>query len=296
MLNPKHVLQSSKPFNKFGQYNIQTKSIYYGIVVDVNDSTDGGRIKVRIREFDMNVPDEKLPWAYPIRTKFFHSYPQKDEVVRVFLEDTKYPNIGRLWEGSIISQPHKFEFDEYVSALSTTDRERLSPDKSPSTYPDADGVYPDLHDIGIIGRLNTDIILKPNQILIRSGKHENDNPLKLNTKNPSQIMLSFDEDKKNGEYSSNSIVMGDKIALITHKGNPKFKSSKLTVEDREKIFENGHPIPRGDVLVEALNLIRKAILQHIHGYPTIPANKDILIMELEKIDFNQILQENIVIN
>lgn len=90
--------------------------------------------------------------------------------------------------------------------------------------------------------------------------------------------------------------MSDKIALISHSGDPKIKAARLTPNDRARIFENGHPIARADVLVEALNIIRNAIIAHIHGYSNLPADKNAIINDLEKIDFNAILQENIVTN
>ena len=69
---------------------------------------------------------------------------------------------------------------------------------------------------------------------------------------------------------------------------------RLTVSD--EIFRKGHPLGRGDVIVEALELLRKAIIQHIHPYSGVPADKSNIIIDLEKIDFTKILQKNIVIN
>ena len=55
------------------------------------------------------------------------------------------------------------------------------------------------------------------------------------------------------------------------------------------------PFARGDVLIEALNIIRNAIINHIHGYSGLPADK-VALENLEKINFDAILQKNIVIN
>ncbi len=90
--------------------------------------------------------------------------------------------------------------------------------------------------------------------------------------------------------------MSDKIAILSHSGNPKFKAAKLTVEDRNKIFEESHPLTRGDVLLKVLDIMRKAIIQHIHGYSAIPADKNTIIKDLENINLEGILQKNIVIN
>lgn len=296
MGNPEYLLQTSKPFKSVGDNQTQFRTIYYGEVISIKDDTEGGRIKVRIRGLDNKIGDNELPWCYPIRPKFFHAYPMVGEIVRVFLENIRYPYKTRFWEGSVISQPHKIGYDHKTTALSTTNLGHFIPEPAPTTYPDARGVYPDINDIAIIGRVNTDIILKINEVHLRAGKHENDNVLKLNVKNPAQISLVYEPISNTDEYYSNTLIMSDKIALISHTGDPKFKSARLKNEDREKIFKEGHPIARGDVLVEALKLLRKALISHMHGYSGLPAVKDSLILELEKIDFTNILQENIVIN
>lgn len=274
--------------------NINSRTIYYGEVISIEDESDGGRIKVRISVFDTNISDNELPWSYPLLPKFFHVYPQVGEVVRIFIEDVKFPHKARFWLGSLISQPQKIGFDSIYSAYSTTNIPILKPEPAPSTYPDAEGVFPLKNDVAIVGKINTDIILRNNEVHLRAGKHDNDNIYILNKKNPSQISLVFERDK-NDEFRSSTVVLSDKIALISHDGKPKFKSANLTIKDRDRIFDEGHPIARGDVLIEALNIIRNAIINHIHGYSGLPADK-VALENLEKINFDAILQKNIVIN
>lgn len=291
----KPILQTSNP-NKTEHANIvRNRTIYYGEVISITDETDGGKIRVRIPELDNRTSDEELPWSYPLIPKFFHIYPQVGEIVRIFIEDTKFPERSRFWMGSVISQPQKIGFDSKFTALSTTNLGLTSPEKAPSTYPDADGVYPLKTDIAIVGKVNTDVILRVNEIHIRAGKHENNEVLKLNTKNPASIDMVF-EPLNEDEYYSNTLIMSDKIALISHSGNPQFKAARLTSEDRVRIFEEGHPIARADVLIEALEVIRVALINHIHGYSGLPADKTAVIKKLEELQFEQILQKNIVTN
>jgi hypothetical protein len=273
-----------------------TRTIYYGKVISIDDQEDGARIKVRILDLDNGVTDDNLPWCYPLLPRYFHIYPQEGEVVRIFIGDTKLPDRTRFWLGSIISQSQKISFDSYNSALSTSVIGISKPQPSVWTYPDADGVFPLKEDVALVGRVNTDIILSDNQVHLRAGKHENDDILKLNVKNPAEISLIYEKSTTGTTYNSNSIVMGDKIALISHTGTPKFKAARLTTEDREKIFNTGHPIARGDILVKALDIIRNALINHIHGYSNLPADKNSIVKELEKINFENILQKNIVIN
>jgi len=157
-------------------------------------------------------------------------------------------------------------------------------------------VFPLKTDVAIIGKVNTDVILRVNEVHIRAGKHDADDVLKLNVKNPAQVSLVFEQENNTGAYHSNAIMMADKIGLISHTGNPQFKAARLNAADRQRIFDEGHPIARGDVLVEALNIIRSALITHIHGYSNVPADKDSIIKSLEEIDFSGILQKNIVVN
>lgn len=291
----KPIIQTSNPYKRDYDYST-SRSIYYGEVMSVDDSTEGGRIQVKIPDLDNRTDIADLPWCYPMLPKFFHIYPQVGEMVRVFIEDIRFPQRSRFWMGSVISQLQKIGFDSVYTALATTNIGLTNPEPALSTYPDAEGVFPLKTDVGLIGKVNTDVILRINEVHIRAGKHENDNILKLNTKNPAQISLVYETKDDSDEYYSNAVMMADKIAIISHGGNPRFKAAKLKPEDRKRIFEEGHPIARADVLAEALEIIRKAIIGHLHGYSGLPADKNSIIKDLESINFEAILQKNIVTN
>jgi len=291
----KPILQTSNPNKRENANIVRNRTIFYGEVVDIIDETDGGRIKVRIPELDNWTDNADLPWSFPLAPKFFHVCPQVGEMVRIFLEDNMFPQRSRFWEGPIISQPQKISHDSKFTALSTTNLGLTKPQKAPSTFPDADGVFPTKDDVAIVGRVNTDIILRLNEVHLRAGKHDYDDILKLNTKNPANISLVYEPVNENN-YRSSTIIQSDKIALISHSGNPNFKAARLTPEDRERIFNEGHPIARADVLIEALKVIRAALINHIHGYSGLPADSTALIKKLEELQFEQILQKNIVIN
>jgi len=293
----KPYIQQSDAYKKLTDTGRDVRNIYYGEVISLDDPTDGGIIKVKILGLDNHITDlEKLPNCYPMIPKFFHVYPQVGEMVRIFIENIKFPQRGRFWVGSIISQPQRIGYDSIYTALSTTNMALTIPEPAPSTYPDAVGVYPTKEEIALVGRVNTDIILRNSQVELRAGKHENDNVLKLNVRNPATLSLTFEQLEEKEEYYSNTLMLSDKIALISHDGNPKFKAVRITPEERVRIFEQGHPIARGDVLVEALNIIRNALIGHIHGYSALPADKNSLINDLEKINFESILQKNVVTN
>ena len=294
----KPIIQTSDPFRKVGGYQ-HTRTIYYGEVISIDDPTDGGRIKVKIPDLDNQTGNANLPDCYPMLPKFFFILPQVGEIVRIFIEDIRYPERGRFWMGSVISQPHKIGFDTIYTALSTTNMGLTLPETAPSTLPDATGVYPLLSDVALVGKVNTDVILRTNEVHIRAGKHENGNVLKLNTTNPASINLVFEPQNlvaTSPAYQSSTVILSDKIALISHTGKPQFKAAELTAADRARIFSEGHPVARGDVLVAALKVLRNAIINHIHAYDKLPADKNALINDLENINFDNILQKNIVVN
>ena len=292
----KPYIQTSNPFKKEGSVFEITRTIYYAEVVSIDDPTDGGRIKARIQGFDNNTSNDELPWCYPMLPKYFHVYPQVGEIVRIFIENIKYPERSRFWQGSVISQPQKIGFDSIYTALSTTNYGLIQPEPAPSKNPDADGVFPLKTDVAIVGKVNTDIILRINEVHIRAGKHENNNILKLNTTNPAEISLVYESATGSSTYQSRTIITSDKIALISHSGNPQFKAARVESKDREKIFNEAHPIGRGDVIIEVLEIFRRALINHIHGYSGLPADKTAIINDLEKIDLNAIINENIVMN
>lgn len=292
--NKKFEIEAKSLYDRGINTEVGVDNFYYGEVVSIEDDSDGGRIKVRIADLDGKLVNENLPYCYPKTPRFFHVYPKVGELVWVYIPNTSRPYKGRMWEGSYISQPQKIEYDNYLSALSNTDTKTTKSLESIRLNPDTRGVFPNKEDIGLIGRVNTDIILRENEVEIRAGKHEDGEISRLNKKNPASVRLSFDN--IDGDTRSSVITQGNKIAFITHNGNPRFKTNQLSIDDRNRIFENGHPIGRGDVIVRALEMLRKAMVQHIHPYDKLPADKNDVINELNKIDFTELLQRNIVIN
>ena len=293
----KKITQESNTYKRENINNQKdVRNVYWGEVISIEDPTEGGRIKVRIAELDTQTPNDNLPFCYPLVPKFFHVYPQVGEVVRIILEDPMFPQRSRFWVGSVISQLQKIDYDGVYTALSTTNIGFTAPEKSVGQYPDAKGVFPTVSEIALIGRDNTDFVLRDKEVQIRAGKHELDNVLSLNKKNPASLTMTYEEVTGNTETRSTSLLLSDVIALISHEGIPKFKAAEIDKDERDRIINEAHPMVRGDVLVAALEILRKAILQHIHGYPTLPADKSGIIIDLENINFEGLLQKNVLIN
>jgi hypothetical protein len=292
----KKITHQSDPYKRVvGNEQKAIRNVYWAEVVSIYDDTEGGRIQARIPDLDSKIANNNLPYSYPMESKFVHIYPKVGEVVRIFIEDVKYPQRSRFWMGPIISQLQKINFDPIYTALSTTNINFTQPQRAISSFPDAKGVFPNQEDIALLGRDNTDVILRVRDVEIRAGKHEYEDVFKLNKLNPASIRATYDV---TGQTTiSSSMIMADKIALISHEGVPKFKAVEIDQNERQRIFAQGHPLGRGDIIVQALELIRDVLINdHSHPYPNLPADKSGKVLELEKLDFTQILQRNIVIN
>lgn len=266
----------------------------YGTVVDINDSFDGDRIKVYVKGIDPpNFTLDDIPYAFPFMPKALHLKPKIGESVFVLTQDGSFDG-DRFYFGPIISQPHKLDGDTLTS-LSFLTAGLIKPDIAPSTDPNNIGVTMDPEDVGLQGRGSTDVILKSNEIRIRAGKS-----LDLRTynrDNPSYIQVKYDRSTNKGAVN----IISDNINLLSHGSIDKFDlanpDSLISDEEYSKIISKAHQLPFGDVLIELINLIIKALTTHVHAYAGLPPDlnqieiKTLLAFELEKI-----LSKNIRIN
>lgn len=264
--------------NRGGKGVSNDNTIYLGKVVSLSDDIfDDYRIKVRINGIDDKVTNNDLPFCDPFLPKFLNIIPKRGEWVKILFFNTRNKFQHREWIGPIISQPHKLKKEDSDSAFSTQQLTTISPDTSDKVLPDAKGVNPDREEISLLGRDNTDIIQREKEIVLRAGKHEIDNNLKLNKKNPSFIHQKISND---GKISTSNII-ADKINLITHDGSPTFRgmvkdktsdditdmfSGKITDKIQKQINENSHSLVFADKMVEFIELIKKYMVEHSHPY------------------------------
>lgn len=262
------------------QLDKYNKVTHYGEVKEVTD--DGTmRIKVFIRGVDKNdATNDELVYCHTLLPRMFSVMPKVGEAVKILLTDSRNTDIGRLWIGPIISQPERINKDPYFhTALSGRQGGAYNYGTTISTDTSVDGVYPGPDDVAILGRNNSDLLLKDNQVLIRAGKHEIDNPLKRNDKNPAYISLTIlkpsdinkqkslntSEKKLNlSEGRTDTVVMSNKIFLIGRDSNSTVVKPNLSKEDHLTLESKLHPIVYGDILYEFMLLMRSWIGSHIH--------------------------------
>lgn len=266
------------------------KFLKYGQVVANIDSNNIGRIKVRIKGSpsaggDDGVLDSDLPFAFPLIPKHFSSVPKVGEAVWIFVLDKNSQHADRIYVGPIISQPDKLNFDDAkFGAMRGFTFATTTPNVNVNTIPQLKGVFPDLEDISIQGRFNTDITQKNNEVIIRAGKFEtipkSSNSVygfQFNTKTQAYIQLQNDvvvqkPSKTNSETKNGTIttIVSNKINLITHDGgSPRFnvtgQDKLISEEEMDRILNDAHQLVFGDVLLEYLRLFKEALFSHVHN-------------------------------
>lgn len=281
-------------------------------VESIDDESDGLRIKARLSQDD-NTPLENLPYAFPLLPKTFQSVPKVGEAVLIITAKVNNNFSNRYYIGPIISQPQHQEYDAYNygrgSAISLLQGKAIEPLPKISNYDETNGSFPDTNDIAIVGRKGEDVILKDNEIDLRCGirlKDETDNVLGnviFNKYNPAYLQLKY---KRSIGYSSgqeaDSIInlVADKINLISHKDINSFNLTDnkelIKEKDMDAIMSKLHEVPYGDILVSILNIIREAIINHVHPYPGLIPCKDQYIKNLENNNFNDVLSQEVRIS
>ena len=264
------------------------KHLSMGEVISIDDPQGLGRIKVRIKGpiglgGDDGKTDTDLPWCFPLIPKHIGFQPKPKESVYIFTMSSDKQHADRLYMGPIISQPQKLNFDaHYGTALAGFSFGTQAGNVNINNVPDIKGVFPDPSDVSIEGRFNTDITQKNNEIIIRAGKFVNSSPsasnpysFKFNKTTQSFIQLKNDTKLNNSEKGTVTNIVANKINLITHsEGMPRFnvtnQDNLISDDELAKILSpeiNGgaHRLPFGDILLEYLILLRKALYFHVHN-------------------------------
>jgi hypothetical protein len=309
--------------------NIQL--IRRGKVISINDSSDSGRIHVKINGSDNEVENDKTIIAFPMLPKHINIIPKVGDGVLLFSFDTNNRSTDFMYLGPIIPQPQFLDGADYdVEAWNgfTFGMTELGP--APTQRRKIKGGYPDKRDIAFQGRKNSDLILKDNEVLIRAGKFvfkddvannsrsndEFDEKLgyKFNSRTQGYIQIKYnaqinvtENEDESPEYGTVTNIVSNKINLLTHKeGSPRFnltnQDNLISDEEMQKILKDAHPLVFGDKLLEFLKLVKLAVANHNHKYPGLPPHSEgqseaaIAIQNMNEYDLLQILSKNIRIN
>lgn len=201
--------------------------IYQGKVVDTEDPFMLGR--VRVYPEDQNIQDrlgsipnfnegrdkwgEKDPFVFlPLLPYFIYQVPKVDEYVHIlYTNPNDKTNKGQYYVQGPFSSPTSIEKENNESAKSFLSsgirNKRYQPIKNkegdvsnPQTY----GIYPEPEDIAILGRNNSDMILKDGEVLIRAGKHGNFNRTQIPVAKTNRAFIQLSKYDTLEQYASPS--------------------------------------------------------------------------------------------
>ena len=315
-----NVLQRFTPQN--GDNDI---IIRLGEVVSINDEYGGSRIKVRMEQ-DNGVPENDLPFAFPLLPKTIQSIPKVGEGVLILTSRLNNAQSIRYYIGPLISQPqfqYKEEFkNSFGTSTSLLPGGYLSPLESINKHQETNGSFPKPNDVALVGRKSEDIILKDGEIVMRCGirgekvfdiatpeyyEQDKRNSLRgnvvFNTHSPAYLQMKYERGLCKGKNQvADSVInlVADKINLISHKDVEHFnltdQNELIPKKELDDIMSKLHQVPYGDVLIKMLEIIKQFLLQHIHRFPGLPPYDDDLKKKVETLNFDDMLSTNVRIS
>lgn len=256
--------------------------IRFGQVLNVQDDKDGLRIKVRLKYEDADIKsDNDLPYCFPLLPRILHVNPKIGELVLIILQRQGQSYGNRFFIGPYHSQAYNIaQGNFYYDQCLFQGVQNLKPLPHPDTVASNEGTFPEREDIAIQGRDNSDVLLKPNQLLLRCGfkkNHMSGGVIQtFNDKDLAYIQLRYGDykDNKNIPFNSVANIVADRINLLSHDSGTYFdlgdKKELITHETLMKILETAHPMVYGDRLIEFLKLFVNTFLNHDHKWAQIP--------------------------
>lgn len=262
----------------------------YNKDVKNDEPFDGLRVRVEFEGQDLIKEAKDAPWAFPLLPKTIQSVPKVGESVLVFYDGSKYGQ--RFYLGPIISQPQYHTMCRKEAATSLFNSQRVTPLSRYSSEPSTEGSFPDISDVAVVGRGAEDIILrnddttKSSEVQLRAGIRQwptnSSNPdiignIIFNDVDPAYIQLK----RKAGlatrpKQSANSVInmVADRINIISNLDNDvsdKLHDRKGLISDEkgnmDSIMGSLHQVPKGDKLVEFLEIVKGCLLNHVHPWP-----------------------------
>jgi hypothetical protein len=166
-------------------------------VLDNNDPMMLGRVRAKLlidnyEDIVRSITDppwnpEKDPWTVrdpfvfiPLLPYFVYQVPKVDELIQIIYVNKDFKYLNQYYVQSNFSTPTTIPFEYYQGGNKFTGTGGQISNPKPlknqdGTYPDAatyKGVFPEPGDNGILGRGSSDLIVKENDVLLRSGKYK----------------------------------------------------------------------------------------------------------------------------
>lgn len=260
---------------------------YITEVVSIDDKAGGKRIKARVMPYDRTLSDSDIPYAFPALPKLIHVLPKVGEAVIILCDENGKGQ--RFYIGPIISQDQFMDKDYF--AMGATNLLKGGLNQNPSYVVDNDrgalGAMAKDEDVAIYGRKDADVIIKDEEVHIRSGARlTKEGKVSFNRESPSFVKLKYHEEplsqekssKKNSHKKTRStaLVVADKIILASPSGdegvNITNNGELVTDTEMVKMIERIHMLPYGDVLADFLYMFLKMFKEHTHKYHNMPTS------------------------
>jgi len=197
--------------------------MYMGRCVNNKDPYMLGR--ARVYPEDQNIADrlksiynfneEKDAWKdndpfvfLPLLPYFLYQVPKVGELVHVIYTNPEVKTLkGQYYVQGPFSSPTTIKNENFNSAKTFLDsgirnKPYMAIKNSENEYynPKTEGVFPEPEDVAILGRYNTDVVLKENEILIRAGKHNKFTKLQMPTANINRAFLQLTNYQTTEQY------------------------------------------------------------------------------------------------
>lgn len=285
------------------------------------DGADGLRVRAELQPQDQAKKIEDIPWAFPLMPKTFQSVPKVGEAVLVILDRIEDTTSQRYYIGPIISQPQFMDRcikEDATSLLQASDR---NPIGMISNNDATRGSFPKTNDVAVVGRGEEDVTLRydgtthSSEVDIRAGIRQEPSVdegddikgnVIYNEIDPAYIQVKRKNSiaKKVG-HEANSLVnvVADRINIMSNRDDAVShdihdKETLVAEERMDEIMDSLHQVPMGDKLVELLELMRGAIMYHVHPWAGMPQCGDWheYVNRLSSYDMKSILSDYVRIS
>lgn len=277
-------------FDNLEGHKHTSKYFFWGKVVSIDDEFESRRIKVFVPELDSwlgdqekfslgnknirkkegNVTDsliKNLPTCYPVLPPFFHHIPQVGERVMVFMDryhDTikEAQQEKRYYLSVSISQPQKLDFDGYDDTADAAESDGKALLENPITrITKAKGAFAKRNEIGVLGRRNTDILMKNGEVLMRAGRHLKNDITQFNEKDPAYVQLRHGVNNAGNEIKK-KVITEEIVTFPDHIINCLI-SNKFSLSITVNQFNNNFEIENIKESYSTLTFAKNALDEHL---------------------------------